>query len=302
MLKLWPSLLCALLLIAAAHAQSVLPARHLMPEDLDRLPAIVPTIIEAYGTDPLQFGELRIPRGPGPFPVAVIIHGGCWIKGLATQTYMSPFATALTARGIATWNIEYRQLGDNGSGWPGTFLDWAAATDHLQELARRYPLDLSRVLTVGHSAGATASLWLAARGRLPLISAVRGGNPLKISAVVAIDGPGDLRTFIGRDQEICGKPVVSQFMGGLPSKLGPRYAEADPIEMLPSGVPTIFISSHVILPEAAEAYRKTATEKGDTVEVVSLRNAGHFDMLSPRKSSGIVVQDLIVQALDLKQH
>ncbi|HUF31378.1 MAG TPA: hypothetical protein VMM77_12070, partial [Gemmatimonadaceae bacterium] len=32
-----------------------------------------------YGSDSLQFGELRLPRGAGPFPVAVVIHGGCWL-------------------------------------------------------------------------------------------------------------------------------------------------------------------------------------------------------------------------------
>src|SRR5258706_11392617 len=29
-----------------------------------------------YGTGPLQFGELRLPSGAGPFPVAILVHGG----------------------------------------------------------------------------------------------------------------------------------------------------------------------------------------------------------------------------------
>jgi acetyl esterase/lipase len=32
----------------------------------------------AYGPGPQQFGELWLPREPGPHPVAIVIHGGCW--------------------------------------------------------------------------------------------------------------------------------------------------------------------------------------------------------------------------------
>jgi len=39
----------------------------------------------AYGKDPLQFGEMRVPVGTGPFPVAILVHGGCWsTKGRKT--------------------------------------------------------------------------------------------------------------------------------------------------------------------------------------------------------------------------
>ena len=127
------------------------------------LPASTPYIRASYGFGPIEVGELRLPPGKGPFPVAVIIHGGCWAKGFATMRMLSPLADALTAKGFATWNIEYRQLGDTGGGWPGTFQDWGAALDHLRVLARTQPLDLKRVIVVGHSAGGHAALWLAAR-------------------------------------------------------------------------------------------------------------------------------------------
>jgi len=168
------------------------------------MPVSGPVSIDSYGSDTLQVGELRLPTGKGPFPVAVIIHGGCWTKGVATRTYMSPLATSLTAKGVATWNIEYRQLGDKGGGWPGSYNDWANGTDHLRALAQRFPLDISRVIVLGHSAGASAALWVAARGKLPPTSPIRGGDPLRVLAAVAIDGPGDLAGFIGRDSKICG--------------------------------------------------------------------------------------------------
>jgi len=33
----------------------------------------------AYGSAPSQYAELFVPAGAGPFPVVVLIHGGCWV-------------------------------------------------------------------------------------------------------------------------------------------------------------------------------------------------------------------------------
>jgi hypothetical protein len=57
----------------------------------------------------------------------------------------------------------------------------------------------------------------------------------------------------------------------------------------------------VMQPEEAEAYRKAATAKGDETEVLMLLNSGHFDMLSPETSSGIVVEDLILRSFELSK-
>ena len=73
-----------------------------------------------YGQDPLQFGELRLPEGEGPFPVVVILHGGCWMSAFDLK-HISPLAGAVTNLGYATWSLEYRRIGDDGGGWPGTF-------------------------------------------------------------------------------------------------------------------------------------------------------------------------------------
>ncbi|WP_081764037.1 alpha/beta hydrolase [Sphingobium sp. Ant17] len=188
-----------LIVTSTAWAQTPSDNQHALigPPQLHALPVTAPTLVEAYGPDPLQIGELRLPAGPDPFPVVMVIHGGCWTKGYETLAGTAPLASALTDKGVATWNIEYRQVGDTRGGWPGTFQDWGAALDHLRVLARTQPLDLKHVVTVGHSAGAHAALWLAARPRLPADSEVRGADPLKVSAAVAIDGPGDLRTCTG---------------------------------------------------------------------------------------------------------
>jgi acetyl esterase/lipase len=252
--------------------------------------------VEAYGSAVQQYGELRLPKGRGPFAVVVIVHGGCWTKGYSTLAYMAPLATALTARGVATWNIEYRQKGEAGGGWPGTFLDWADATDHLRDLAKTYPLDLSRVVVAGHSAGGHAALWIAARGGLPAKSPIRGASPLKIAATVDIDGPADLAGFIGADARICGAPVVVPFMGGAPAQVPDRYVQANPIARLPLHVAQTLIAAKVLPPADAETYRRAALAKGERVIVQPFPHASHGDVADPLNPAGAQVVASILRA------
>jgi alpha/beta superfamily hydrolase len=249
-----------------------------------------PTAVEHYGRDPLQLGELRLPHGEGPFPVAIIIHGGCFAKGYATQSYMRPLAAELTRRGIATWNIEYRQVGDMGGGWPGTFLDWAAAADHLRRLAQHHPLDLSRVVAAGHSAGASAALWLAARPQLSSGSEIRGQDPLHVDAAIAIDGPADLAGWIGEDAAVCSLPVIVPLFGGTPRQLPQRYALGDPARMPAPALPSILFASTVLSAQQAERFAALHARS----RTVALEDAGHFDMLAPERPSFTRVIDAIV--------
>jgi len=91
-----------------------------------------------YGDGPLQFGELRLPDGEGPFPVIVLIHGGCWMSEYDIG-HSRKLANAFPQEGIATWSLEYRRIGDPGGAWPGTFDDIEAGFTHLSELTDRFP-------------------------------------------------------------------------------------------------------------------------------------------------------------------
>ena len=72
-----------LIVTSTAWAQTPSDNQHALigPPQLHALPVTAPTLVEAYGPDPLQIGELRLPAGPDPFPVVMVIHGGCWTKG-----------------------------------------------------------------------------------------------------------------------------------------------------------------------------------------------------------------------------
>jgi len=85
-----------------------------------------------YGDHADQVGNLHLPDGEpavdGAWPAVVLIHGGFWRYGW-DRTLMTPLARDLAERGIAAWNIEYRRVGQEGGGWPGTLGDAAAASD-----------------------------------------------------------------------------------------------------------------------------------------------------------------------------
>src|SRR5215468_9805667 len=185
----------------------------------------------SYGSNEFQFGELRLPKGPGPYPVAIVIHGGCWMSQYGLS-YMGHLSAALTEAGVATWSIEYRRVGNQGGGWPGTFEDVSRAADHLRKIAKTYPLDLNRVIAVGHSAGGHLALWLAARKILPKDSPVYSPDPLPLRGVAPLAGITDLR----RVGTAC-DANVPQLMGGSATDKTAIYNQASPIDLLPLGVP-----------------------------------------------------------------
>jgi acetyl esterase/lipase len=289
-------LACTALCLWSAGS-GIVAAQSLGPRDVYRLPSLPPTLTAPYGKDPLQNGDLRLPMGKGPFPVVVVIHGGCWTSGFATKQNTAAMASELTKHGYATWNIEYREVGDAGGGWPGTFLDWAAATDSLRTLGKTQPLDLNRVYAIGHSAGAHAALWLASRSRLASNSEIRGGDPLPIRAAIAIDGPGDLRPFGGWDEEFCGRPVIVPLMGGTPAQMPARDAEASPLDQLPLLVPQYLIQARFLRPKDAEGYRAKAKAAGDRVELIPIGNANHFDIIAPGTAAWGQVQAALLNAM-----
>jgi hypothetical protein len=98
-------------------------------DELGALPSRAPDRRIVYGSEANHYGELRLPAAAGPHPLVILIHGGCFKAEYATAQYFGAMADALKADGIATWNIEYRRLGEPGSGWPGTYLDVGRAVD-----------------------------------------------------------------------------------------------------------------------------------------------------------------------------
>jgi acetyl esterase/lipase len=233
-----------------------------------------------YAEHPSGFGDLRLPPGDGPFPVVVLVHGGCWLADYDLG-YVASLAAAITADGYATWTIEYRRVGEEGGGWPGTFVDVGAAADHLRVLARSRPLDLSRVVAAGHSAGGHLALWLAGRRVLAPDDPLRGADPIAVAGVVGLAGIPDLAT--DHAPQGCGA-VVPDLLGGAPDAHPDRLRRTSPIAMLPLGVPQVLVAGgrDTVVPLVhARNYAAAGVAAGDTITVAEVKSAGHFELVVP---------------------
>ena len=253
----------------------------------------------AYGPELQQFGELRLPKGKGPFAVVVLVHGGCWLDAY-DYSYITRLADRIAQLGAATWTIEYRRLGDPGGGWPGTFLDVAKATDHLRELLRDYPLDLARVVTVGHSAGGQLALWLAARGKLPKDSALYTPRPLRIKGVIGLAAITDLHSYRVGAPGSC-NASVDRLLGGTPQQQPRRYAETSPLALLPLTVPQWFIQGgrDPIVPAASvRKYVEAARKKRERVKLLVQPAAGHFETAVPDSVTWADLKAALTEALN----
>ena len=244
-----------------------------------------------YGRTRSQFAVLERPPGAGPFPVAVLLHGGFWRIGF-NRTLMNPLALDLLGRGWAVWNLEYRRLGigwGGGGGWPETFEDVAAGIDALADL-RDAPLDLKRVFAIGHSAGGQLALWAGARPGLP--ARAPGAAPrVTLAGAVGQAAVCDLRMAHARRS---GNGVVRRLMGGSPRRVPERYELASPIARLPLGIPQLLVHGErdrVVSREQSIDYAAAARAAGDEdVTVVIRPGEGHFEHIDPTGGAwGVVV-------------
>jgi acetyl esterase/lipase len=228
--------------------------------------------------------------------VVIVLHGGCWLSAYDLG-YISGLAAALADDGIATWSLEYRRVGDDGGGWPGTFTDVGLGADHLRTLAAPFDLDLDRVVAVGHSAGGHLALWLAARPGLGPDDELRGADPLHVTGAVALAGIADLADYAS--PEGCGS-AVAPLLGGEPAEVPERVPRVSPIERVPLGVPQHLIVGGLdpIVPlEHVRRYADRARAAGDHVEVTVISEVGHFEPVAPHTGAFGIVRDAVRAAV-----
>lgn len=283
------ALLFTLLLPVPAMTADLPPL--LTYQELSKRPTMSGDVRIAYGPAPQQFGELWLPKGNGPHPLVVLVHGGCWLAEYAGFDLMGPMSAALRDQGIAVWNIEYRKLGEAGAGYPGTFQDVAAAVDHVRTLAGTYPLDLNRVVLSGHSAGGHLALWAAGRSNLPADSAVRGKDPLRVRGVVSLAGIIDLRDYHARGPDACGGPGTIDRLIDSAGRTGNPFADTSPGEAPVKELALTLVSGtrdHIVPPSFAQHY--AAKAQGPELRELEIDGAGHFELVTPQTDAWAVIQ------------
>ena len=260
-----------------------------MPEDILNLPPPPADARISYGSDPNQFLDLRLPSAKDQtkrtWPLVINIHGGFW-RAKYNLDHAGHLCAALTAKGMATANLEYRRVGNKGGAWPGTFDDIRLAYWFLVQHAAEHNLDPARVVTMGHSAGAQLALCLAAHER-------------SIKQIVSLAGVVDLqrayKLHLSND-------AVVEFLRGTPTEVPDHYREADPMEFsLPQArqwlihgsaddvVPLAFSRDYVA------AKQKRPADAREDAHLLEIDGADHFDLIDPRSTAWKHIEATVLQ-------
>jgi len=248
-------------------------------DDILSLAAPRPDARAAYGSDENQFADLRTPKGKGPHPLAMCIHGGFW-RAKYDLEYFGHACAALTAKGLATANLEYRRVGNAGGGWPGTFADIRAAYRFLMQSATRYRFDPERLVVLGHSAGGQLALCLAAR---------EAGLKATISLAGVVDLQRAYELHLSND-------AVVEFLGGTPAEVADHYREADPIKLKIRGRQWLVHggADDVVPPSLSKDY--VSAKPKEDAKLVMLPDAEHFDIVDPRSRAWAEVERVVLRA------
>jgi acetyl esterase/lipase len=241
-----------------------------------------------YGSDPSQFLDLRLPHhNKGPVPVVINIHGGFW-RAKYNLDHAAHLCAALTAKGLATANLEYRRVGNDAGGWPGTFADIRSAYNFLVQNAPQHSLDIRKTLALGHSAGGQLALCLAA-------------HEPAIIRVISLAGVVDLQRAY---QLHLSNDAVVEFLRGTPGEVPDHYREADPMQLSIPQARQYLIhgSADDIVPPAfsrdyVSAKQRRAGKEKEDAHLVEISGAGHFDVIDPRTSVWKVVEQTLLQLL-----
>ena len=223
-----------------------------------------PAAVVSYGDHPEQVIDVRTPEGPGPHPVAVLIHGGYW-KPWWDRDLMDAAAVDLTARGYATWNVEYRRPAEHG--WDATTADVGAALAAVGSAPAAF--DRDRVVILGHSAGGQLALCAGADAAV-----------IRPILLVSLAGVLDLRTA---DDRWLGDGAVSAALGHRYTPASEAYRHSSPLERVPLGIPQVVVCGEADasdLREITRHYTSRAAEAGDRVELVEAPG-DHFAVIDP---------------------
>ena len=236
-------------------------------------------------------------------PLVIFFHGGWW-KSEYDLGYAGHLCADLKRQGIACWSVEYRRVGSTGGGWPATFQDAAVGFDYAETLAKTYPLDLTRVVTMGHSAGGHLAFWIAGRHHIDSSSEIYQPRPkVPLKGTIALAGAVDLRLTIDLSGYLTfahDKREVYELMGGKPADFSERYKAGNPGDLLPFHVPQIVIQGSEddqIPRELPARWVDLARRGGEMASVTIIPGANHFDVVDPQSQAWAAVRGIVRETL-----
>lgn len=206
------------------------------------------------------------PKGPGPHPVLMYLHGGAFTVG-SKRTHRA-LAAAYASQGYLVCNVDYRLAPQHP--FPAAIEDACAAWLWITDHASRYGGDRHRMALAGESAGANLALSvvLACCSPRPESFAAplfeRGARPaagLLYCGFLQTSRPARYqRTGVSTLATRVAEDAAHSYLGRSADDPGPEHALADPLCILeamqaPSRLPPLFIAAGLDDPVAADSQR-----------------------------------------------
>ena len=113
-------------------------------------------------------------------------------------------------------------------------------------------------------------------------------EPLAVRGAIDLAGPLDMTANIDGYHALCRDTVITALHGGAPQAVPERYAQSSPIRLVPLGVPQVFVwpeHEEFVPRPLVDAYVRAAQQAGDSVRLIVIPGAGHFDIASPTTST-----------------
>jgi acetyl esterase/lipase len=176
-------------------------------------------------------GDLFTPKGAGPYPALVAVHGGGWQAGARSAfQYWGPY---LAERGYVLFSVSYRLAKKGQKTFPQAVQDVLAAIQFVRGSASELNVDPDRIGIFGASAGGHLASLAALSG-----SAFTGGYPqdkhanvsAKVKALVGVYGVYDLKEMWHRyGMQSPRENNIENFLGASPMENPRLYFDASSI-------------------------------------------------------------------------
>ena len=223
-----------------------------------------------------------VPKGDGPFPAVLVVHGGAWRAGSRTQLTM--YAKSLARRGFSCFAINYRLAPKHKS--PAQIEDCRDAVRWIRRNAADYRTDPGRIGAIGYSAGGHLVSLLATTG-LSKEDDPKGVGT-KIVAAVAGGAPTDFRATRENSK------ALSFWLGGSRAEKPEIYDAASPAAFVDKDDAPVFfyngstdllvpVKIHRTIGYAGPTALHAALEKaGVETDLHIIKGAGHLSTIMNR--------------------
>jgi acetyl esterase/lipase len=216
--------------------------------------------------------DIYLPKGAGPFPGMLVVHGGAWMMG--TREQLAGAALFLAEHGYVAVAIDYRLAPQDK--WPAQMYDCSAAVRWMREHAKKYKIDPTRIGGFGYSAGGHLVAMLGALGSDELReSGVAADAPsARLQVVLAGGAPCDFRRIPADNDRL------AYWLGGTPADKPDAYRDASPATFVSADDPPMFFfhgdSDELVQIRSPQKMVERLHDLGVESDFYTVKGAGHI--------------------------